>query len=119
MPKNLRFQRLNKYPKHRYSMLRNMAASIFLQERIVTTYGKAKVVVPFVNKLFAKSLINKTYFRDKLSGLIRVRAATVKLQTDLKVRFGSTSGNMLKLTPLFTRRKGDCAEMARVELVKK
>jgi ribosomal protein L17 len=119
MPKIFNFQRLNKHPKHRLSMLKNMAASLFLQERIVTTKGKARVLLPFVDRLFAGSLKNTPHLRRKVMGTLRIRHANIKLMTDIKVRFGSTTGSILRMTPLLARRKGDNSVMARVELYNK
>lgn len=119
MPKNLLFQRLNKHPKHRYSMLRNMAASLFLHERITTTQGKAKILVPFVNRIFSKSQKNLLVHKNKVLGLVRVKGANYKLYRDIRIRFGSTSGTITTMTPLFKRRRGDNSKMAVVELLKK
>jgi len=100
-------------------MLRNMAASLFIHERITTTYGKARVLLPLVNKFFGKALGNNQHSVDKLKGLIRVRQANYKLFNDIRIRLATSSGSILKLTRLSERRKGDNSEMAMIELIKK
>jgi large subunit ribosomal protein L17 len=119
MPKNLNFQRLNKKPKHRFSMLRNMVASLFLHERIKTTQAKAKSLVPFANRLFFKSLNKNISNGIKAHDLIRVRAANYKLFTHLKYKYATYSGSIIKMTNLSSRRRGDNSKEAMVELVNK
>lgn len=38
------YKLLGRYPSHRKSMLRNLVASLFLHEKIETTYTRAKAV---------------------------------------------------------------------------
>ena len=43
--------KLGRTSSHRDALMRNMAVSIVLHERVVTTPAKAKVVKPFLEKL--------------------------------------------------------------------
>ena len=114
-----RYKSLNTYPKKRWSMLRNMTASLFLHERIVTTNAKALALTKAARDIFAKAMKFSHYNRDHVKGLLRVKDANYKLYTDLVRRFRLSNGNFLKKSTLPIRRTGDCATLVSVELIEK
>jgi large subunit ribosomal protein L17 len=119
MPRLHIHQRLNRHPKHRWSMLRNMTASLFLHERIITTDAKAKSLIGVVGRMFSRAVKDSRWSQNKVTGLIRVKDANYKLYTDLVKRFRVSGGQICRLVHLHERRKGDCANMVMVELLKK
>ena len=119
MPRLHIHQRLNRHPKHRWSMLRNMTASLFMQERITTTDAKARALVGVVGRMFARAVKDTKWSQNKVTGLIRVKEANYKLYSDLVKRFRLNGGNICRLIHLHERRKGDGANMVMVELLKK
>lgn len=119
MPKNLNYQRLNKHPKHRWSMLRNMTASLFLHERIVTTDGKGKALLKVAHRMLSRAVKDSKWSQDKVFGLLRVRNANYKLYVDLINRFRLSNGSFVRLIHNYRHRKGDGANMVIVELLKK
>ncbi len=110
-------QALNKSPKHRWSMLRNMASSVFIHQRIRTTHARAKLLYPLINRIFQNSFRKNKY--HKLGGLLRNRLAMERLFGDYRMRFGSTTSSIVNISKLSNRRRGDNSVMARVELIQK
>jgi large subunit ribosomal protein L17 len=98
------------------SLLRNLAASLFVHERIRTTLIKAKELRPFAEKLITLSKKDSLHARRRALQVMGHREAVAKLFRDLSARFADRPGGytrILKLGP----RQGDGAEMAFIELV--
>jgi len=119
MPRSLRWQRLNKYPKHRFSMLKNMAVSLFTHERIVTTQAKAKCLLPIANRIFSRAIKNTPISRGKLAAWLKQKKAIHKVFDNLLERYTENAGGIVKLTPLSKPRRGDNSRMATLELINK
>jgi large subunit ribosomal protein L17 len=98
------------------SLLRNLAASLFVHERIRTTLVKAKELRPFAEKLITLGKKDSLHARRRALQVMGHREAVAKLFRDLSARFADRPGGytrILKLGP----RQGDGAEMAFIELV--
>lgn len=119
MGRLIRYKQLHTYPKKRWSMLRNMTASLFLHERIYTTDARAKALKQAVGAIFSKSLSFRKRNTDHIKGLIRVKAANHKLYADIIKRFRLSGGCIVRKTNTFTRRIGDNAKVVQVELLEK
>jgi large subunit ribosomal protein L17 len=111
--------RLNMGSKHRWSMLRNMTASLFLHERIKVTHATTKALVPVVNNIFRVAMDKTTSSKDRLKGFLFVHNAAYKTINHLVNRFGKHVGGVCRVKLLSTRRSGDNARMAIVELINK
>lgn len=109
--------RLNRDEAHLNSMLRNMAASIILYEKVKTTRPKAKLVKPIVEKL-----ISKTKKQDPVTAMRTLNAyfpdinASKKLVRELAERYKDRSSGYIRMTNLGFR-AGDAAPMVQLELV--
>jgi large subunit ribosomal protein L17 len=98
------------------SLLRNLAASLFVHERIRTTLAKAKELRPFAEKLITLSKKDSLHARRRALQVMGHKEAVAKLFRDLSARFADRPGGytrILKLGP----RQGDGAKMAFIELV--
>lgn len=107
--------RLSQKPSLARSMLRNLATSFLLYERIRTTRKRAKVVQPIIERLMHTA--NKSSEREAIRALHRIvtdRNASRKLIEVYKGRFGNRSSGFTRIIPVGAR-KGDGAEM--VDLV--
>ena len=121
-------KQLGKTSTHRKAMFANMAASLFNEERIVTTKQKAKVLKAYSEKMItrakrnlelgenesAKKIHNKREILKDLSD----RAAVAKLFDDIAVRNKDRKGGYTRII-LLDHRDGDAAERAIIELVEK
>ena len=117
MRHRIKSKRVNRDEAHLDSMLRNLATSIVLYEKVKTTRPKAKLVKPIVEKLISSAKKNSTvnamrllnaYFLDK--------NASKKLIRELLERYKDRNSGFLRLTNLGFR-AGDAAPMVQIELV--
>jgi large subunit ribosomal protein L17 len=99
-------------------MLRNLATSVVLYERVKTTQAKAKMIKPVVEKLItaAKKQSLQVAMRT-LNAYLQDPNASKKLTRELLDRYKNRQSGFVRITPLGFR-AGDAAPVAMVELVK-
>jgi len=100
----------------RNALLRNLATSVILEERIITTVPKAKAVKPLVEKLITLAKADTLHSRRQAAAVLFTPASVKKLFDTLGTRFGQRNGGYTRITRLGPR-KGDGAEQAMLELV--
>ena len=100
----------------RNALLRNLATSVILEERVITTVPKAKAVRPLVEKMITLAKTDTLHTRRQAAGVLRTPASVKKLFDTLGTRFGQRNGGYTRITRLGPR-KGDGAEQAMIELV--
>jgi large subunit ribosomal protein L17 len=109
-------RQLRRTSEQRLALLRNLATSLIESEAIQTTEAKAKELRPFVEKLITKAKDGTLHAR-RLAGVhIRKREAADKLFQELGPRFATRQGGYTRILKV-GHRKGDGAEIARIELV--
>jgi large subunit ribosomal protein L17 len=109
-------RQLRRTTEQKIALLRNLATSLILEEAIVTTEAKAKELRPFVEKLITKARTGTLHAR-RLAGVhITKRSASDKLFQELGPRFAARKGGYTRILKT-GHRKGDAAEMARIELI--
>jgi large subunit ribosomal protein L17 len=116
MPQPKKGPRLGSNPSHQALMLSNLAASLFVHERIKTTEAKAKMLRPYAETLITKAKKGSVHDRRQVLSRIEDRAVAHKLFADIGPRFAGRNGGytrILKLGP----RNGDGAPMVLIELV--
>lgn len=99
----------------REALLKNLATSVILHEKVKTTKAKAKAVRPLVEKLITAGKGGTIAARRKLVGIVGENAAK-KIMEVLAPRYQGRPGGYLRLTNLGTR-MGDAAEMVQIEMV--
>lgn len=97
-------------------MLRNMATSLFLHERINTTVSKAKALRPFAEKMITLAKKESLHARRMVLRHIKDRSVVRKLFDTLGTRYATRPGGYTRIIRTGFRR-GDLAEMAVIELV--
>ena len=100
----------------RNAMLRQLAISMILHERITTTEAKAKEMRPVVEKLVTIARQDTPAHRKLIMSKIDHDLATAKLFEVIAPRFESTPGGYTRIARLGTRR-GDAAPLALIEFV--
>jgi len=100
----------------RNALLRNLATSVILEERIVTTVPKAKAVKPLVEKMITLAKEDTLHARRQAATVLFTPASVKKLFDNLGTRFGQRNGGYTRITRLGPR-KGDGAEQCMLELV--
>lgn len=116
--------KLGRTSSHRKAMLRNMASSLFIHGRIVTTITKAKVLRPYAEKLVTKAihaLDGST--SERRVAILRLIRADIKEESAFRHLTHVWARHCRKRPGGYTRiiqvgsRKGDSAKMAIIELV--
>ena len=97
-------------------MLRNLAASIIIYEKVTTTKAKAKVIRTLVEKCITISKKGDLAGRRKLISILPQKLAVQKAMDVLGDRYKDREGGYTRIIKLETR-QGDGAEMAQIELV--
>jgi len=110
---------LGRTTAHRNALMRNMAVSLVLHERVVTTPAKAKVVKPFVEKLVTLAKEGTMIRRRRVFAELRDKAATTKIFDVIGPRFASRPGGYCRILRLSKNRLGDNGERAILEFVER
>lgn len=100
----------------RRALLKGLAESLVLNEKIETTLPKAKELIPYTEKLVTKAKKGDLHSRRQIISALATREAAHKLVDEIAPKLtGRTSGHLrLKKT---ARRRGDGAQMASVSFV--
>ncbi|MFQ3580960.1 50S ribosomal protein L17 [Chloracidobacterium validum] len=130
-------RKLGRTSAHRKSLLRNLATSLVLNEKLVTTLQKAKELRPFVERAVTLGKRGDLHARRLAAGYFHAGnqkwnsnpkrlqtgtqrtagvAALSKLFDVLSARFSDRKGGYTRILKLGTRR-GDGAELAIIEFV--
>ena len=109
-------RKLRRTSEQRLALLRNLATSLIESESIETTEAKAKELRPFVEKLITKARSGTLHARRLAVRHIHKREAADKLFQVIGPRFASRNGGSTRILKTGFR-KGDGADMARIELV--
>jgi len=116
-------RKLGRVSEHRLSLLRNLAIALFRHEHVETTVPKAKELRPFAERLITVAKRGQAaggaqaLHARRLAGADIADAAVLKKLFDtLAPRFAGRPGGYVRIIKAGVRR-GDAAEVARVELL--
>ena len=109
-------RKLGRVTEHRIALLRNQAEALLTHEHITTTVPKAKELRPFVEKLITKARSGTLHARRLAGKHVSKREAADKLFQELGPQFATRPGGYTRILKT-GHRKGDGAEMARIELI--
>jgi len=109
-------KKLSRPKSHRDLMLRNLATSLILYEKVKTTEAKAKIVKPMVEKMIHLGRRKDVAATRKLYQFLLDKNAAKKIQEDLSKRLESRKSGFLR-TARLQKRAGDGAQMVLIELI--
>jgi large subunit ribosomal protein L17 len=109
-------RKFGRNPAQRKAMLRQLAVSMILHERIMTTEAKAKELGPIVEKLVTIARDNSLHHRRLIMERIDHERAMFKLVDVIAPRYEGVDGGYTRISKLGPRR-GDAAPMALIEFV--
>jgi large subunit ribosomal protein L17 len=109
-------RQLRRTSEQKLALMRNLATSLIEQGAIETTEAKAKELRPFVEKLITKAKTGTLHARRLAVRHVHKRAAADKLFQELGPRYATRAGGYTRILKT-GHRKGDGAEMARIELI--
>jgi len=117
MKKRLKFRKLQRNTAHRLAMLKNMATSLILHERLITTHPKACEVRRVGEKLIKQGKDGSLHSRRLAARTLKTPAAVTKLMEILGPRYADRQGGYTRVLKLAEPRRRDGAMMSVVELV--
>jgi large subunit ribosomal protein L17 len=100
----------------RKALLRGLATSVILDERIITTVPKAKAVQPLVDKMITLAKEDTLHARRQAAAFLTTPKSVKKLFDTVGAKFGNRNGGYTRITKVGFR-QGDGAELAMLELV--
>ena len=124
MRHNKKFNHLGRKSAHRKAMLSNMACSLILKKRIITTTAKAKALRMYVEPLITKAKPENNSTTEEGSSNRRVvfsylqdKYAVTELFREIGPKVATRPGGYTRIIRMPENRLGDAAEMAMMELV--
>jgi large subunit ribosomal protein L17 len=97
--RHLKKKKFGRGTDHKRKLLRTLASSAILYERIETTYSNARAVKPYLEKLITRAKTDTLHNRRQLLAKL-TRNATAKALEVYGPRFAGRSGGYLRLTKL-------------------
>ena len=107
---------LRRTSEQKLALMRNLATSLIEAGAIETTEAKAKELRPFVEKLITKAKEGTLHSRRLAARHVQQRAVNDKLFQEIAPKFATRPGGYTRILKT-GHRKGDGADMARIELV--
>ena len=109
-------RQLRRTGEQKLALMRNLASSLIEHGAIETTEAKAKELRPFVEKLITKARSGTLHDRRQAIRHVHKRETADKLFQELGPKFARRAGGYTRILKT-GHRKGDGAEMARIELI--
>ncbi|MBU0722194.1 50S ribosomal protein L17 [Patescibacteria group bacterium] len=109
-------KKLDRKKAPREAMLKNLASSIIIYEKVKTTEAKAKTVKPLLEKIITASIKGDLASRRELIRLLPQKMAVKKAMEILAIKYKGRQGGYSRIIKLGAR-LGDNANMVQIELV--
>ncbi|HOB23119.1 MAG: 50S ribosomal protein L17 [Firmicutes bacterium] len=109
-------RKLRRRTDHRRAMLRNLATSVILNGRVITTEARAKSVRSEVEKLITLGKRGDLHARRQAAAYLLSPEAVQKLFGEIAPRYQERNGGYVRVLKAGYRR-GDAAPTALIELV--
>jgi large subunit ribosomal protein L17 len=109
-------RRLKRTSEQKLALMRSLAQALIERGAIETTEARCKELRPFVERLITKAKSGTLHDRRLAGRHVQKREINDKLFTEVGPKFASRAGGYTRILKV-GHRKGDGAEMARIELV--
>ncbi len=108
--------KLGRNTSHRRALLRSLATSVIIEDRVETTVAKAKAVRPHVEKMITLGKRGDLHARRQALSFLQTDDAVARLFDTVAPRYGDRNGGYLRIVRTGFQ-KGDGAEKAFIELL--
>lgn len=108
--------KLGRDTKHRKSLRYNLARSLFLNEKIVTTTAKAKSIISFVDKLITLGKNDDLNAYKAILSNMRSDEIVAKKIIEYSNKFKNRDGGYLRIVKV-GQRQGDSAHLSCLQFV--
>ena len=109
-------RKLGRKTDHRMAMLKGMVTFLLENGKIETTLMRAKEVRPLTEKMITLGKTNTLHNKRQALAFITKEDVVKKLFDEISPKYADRNGGYCRITKLGPRR-GDCAEMAIIELI--
>src|SRR6187551_1319093 len=109
-------RQLSRTATHKRALLNNMATSLFVHGRVLTTEAKAKELRPYAEKLITLARRGDLHARRQAEQKIKDREVLGRLFSEIGPRFAARPGGYTRILKM-GHRVGDSADIARIELL--
>lgn len=110
-------KKLNRSASHRKALMRNLVTSLFQKGRITTTLAKAKLLRGVADHMVTLAKRGNLHARRRAARTLQDETVLKKLFDTIGPEFNGRNGGYTRVLKLGTRRHGDAAELALIELV--
>ena len=110
-------RKLGRPTDHRKAMLRALVTYLLENGKVETTLARAKEVGPMTEKMITLGKKNTLASRRQAMAYVTKEAVVAKLFSEIAPEYANRNGGYTRIVKIGPRR-GDCAEMAIIELVK-
>ena len=124
MRHNKKFNHLGRKSAHRKAMLSNMASSLILNKRIITTVAKAKALRIYVEPMITRAKPENngttemgTTNRRVVFSYLQNKFAVTELFREVSTKVATRPGGYTRIIRMPNMRAGDAADMCMMELV--
>ncbi|HVF38275.1 MAG TPA: 50S ribosomal protein L17 [Gemmatimonadaceae bacterium] len=109
-------RQLRRTSEQKLALMRSLAQALIERGAIETTEAKAKELRPFIEKIITKAKSGTLHARRLAGRHVQNREIADKLFAEVGPKFATRQGGYTRILKT-GHRKGDGAEMARIELV--
>lgn len=109
-------RRLGRTTAHRKATMKNLALALFARSAIQTTLAKSKELRRFAEPLITLAKEDTVTNRRRAFAALRDDAVVNRLFTEIAPAYADRPGGYTRILRMH-HRKGDAAELARIELV--
>ena len=109
-------KKLGREKAPREALMRNLAASVILYEKVKTTEAKAKAVRPLVERAITKGKVSTLVARRNLMKFFYTENPVNKILEVLGPRYATRPGGYTRIVKI-GHRANDAADMVQIELV--
>ena len=117
MRHNKKINHLGRKSAHRKAMLSNMASSLILNKRSITTGAKAKALRMYVEPLITRSKEDNTSNRRLVFSYLQNKYAVTELFREISTKVAERPGGYTRIIRMPNMRAGDAADMCMMEMV--
>lgn len=118
MRHNRQTKRFGRNPKERQAMLENLVTSLLVHQQITTTLEKAKQTKRLADRVITLGKDDTLHARRQAFSYLQDHELTSRLFKEVAPRFKNRKGGYTRILQL-SRRKGDGAQLALLELTEK
>lgn len=110
-------KKMGRTKDHREATLRNMFSTLLMNESIVTTESKAKILRPYAEKMISRAKKMDINSKRKMKSLLSTGKVYRKLFETIVPQYKDREGGYVRIIKIGVPKRGDGSPQSIVELV--